>query len=247
MMRKKYFSAFLIKVMIVLSAFYFSFANAEDQTELTNKIEQLDFSTLPGGRVAIKIKTTQPLSNVPAGFTLTNPPRIALDFPSVASGLAKNNLSADQGALKSISLAQAKDRTRMVLNLSKSVGYSANINGNETTIVLQSNEITSDTPANVTRFAEVKPGDQTHTLNNIDFIRGKNGEGRIMVDLSDAGAGIDIRQQGKTIVVDFINTNIPENLQRRLNVINFNTPVLYVDAMKQGKNTRIVIEPQGNW
>src|SRR5450830_914908 len=170
-MRNKYLSTFLLQLIIGLSAFYYGAANAEDQPELSNKIEQVDFSTLPGGRVAIKIKTTQALSNVPAGFTLTNPPRIALDFPGVASGLTKNNLSADQGALKSISLAQAKDRTRMVLNLSKSVGYSANINGNETTIVLQSNEITSDTPANVTRFAEVKPGDQTHTLNNIDFIR----------------------------------------------------------------------------
>lgn len=246
-MRNKYLGAAVFHMLIGLSAFYFTIANAEDQPELNNKIEQIDFSALPGGRVAIKIRTTQALTNVPAGFTLTNPPRIALDFPGVASGLAKNNLTADQGALKSISLAQAKDRTRMVLNLSKSVGYSSNVSGNETTILLQTNEINADTPANVTRFAEVKPGDQQHVLNNIDFIRGKNGEGRVMVDLSDAGAGIDIRQQGKTIIVDFINTEIPANLQRRLNVINFNTPVLYVDAMKQGKNTRIVIEPQGNW
>src|SRR5450830_1307988 len=246
-MRNKYLSTFLLQLIIGLSAFYYGAANAEDQPELSNKIEQVDFSTLPGGRVAIKIKTTQALSNVPAGFTLTNPPRIALDFPGVASGLAKNSLTADQGALKSISLAQAKDRTRMVLNLSKSVGYSTNINDNEITVVLQSNEITADTPVNVTRFAEVKPGDEPHLLNNIDFIRGKNGEGRVMVDLSDAGTGIDIRQQGKTIIVDFINTDIPANLQRRLNVINFNTPVLYVDALKLGKNSRIVIEPQGNW
>ncbi|HEY0268983.1 MAG TPA: type IV pilus secretin PilQ, partial [Methyloradius sp.] len=247
MMRNKYLSTVLLNIIIGFAAFYFAIANAEDQPDLSNKIEQVDFSTLPGGRVAIKIKTTQALANIPAGFTLTNPPRIALDFPGVASGLAKNNLSADQGALKSINLAQAKDRTRMVLNLSKSVGYSTSVSGNETTIILQNNEITADSPVNVTRFAEVKPGDEPHQLNNIDFIRGKNGEGRIMVDLSDAGAGIDIRQQGKTIVVDFINTDIPANLQRRLNVINFNTPVLYVDAMKQGKNTRIVIEPQGNW
>jgi type IV pilus assembly protein PilQ len=246
-MRNKYLSIVLFHIVMGLSAFYFTIANAEDQPELDNKIEQLDFSSLPGGRVAIKIKTTKALANVPAGFTLTNPPRIALDFPGVASGLAKNNLNADQGALRSISLAQAKDRTRMVLNLSKSVGYSTNINDNETTIVLQSNEITADTPTNVTRFAEVRPGDESHSLNNIDFIRGKNGEGRIMVDLSDAGTGIDIRQQGKTVVVDFINTDIPASLQRRLNVINFNTPVLYVDAMKVGKNSRIVIEPQGNW
>jgi len=246
-MMTKYRANILRHLLLGLCALHLTMAHAEDQPELTNKIEQIDFSQLPGGRVAIKIKTSDALSNIPPGFTLTNPPRIALDFPGVASGLAKNNLTAEQGALKSISLAQAKDRTRMVLNLSKSVGYTTSTSGNETTIILQASEINADNPVNVTRFAEVKPGDQPHVLNNIDFIRGKNGEGRIMVDLSDAGAGIDIRQQGKTIVVDFINTEIPANLQRRLNVINFNTPVLYVDAMKLGKNSRLVIEPQGNW
>jgi type IV pilus assembly protein PilQ len=221
---------------------------AEEDGVSTNKIEKIDFSSLSGGRVAIKIHTTDALQNPPAGFSLNNPPRIALDFPNTISGLAKSNISADQGALKSISLAQAKDRTRMVLNLSKAVSYTSNISGNETTIVLQGNENTvSANATNVTRFAEPTVTDQTHTVNNIDFTRGKNGEGRVMVELSDPTAGIDIRQKGKTIVVDFINTNIPASLQRRLNVVNFNTPVLYVDALQQGKNSRLVIEPQGNW
>jgi len=85
------------------------------------------------------------------------------------------------------------------------------------------------------------------TINNVDFARGKNGEGRIIVDLSDPSAGINIKQKGKTILVDFINTEVPANLQRRLNVTNFNTPVIYVDMMKQGKNGRMVIEPKGVW
>jgi type IV pilus assembly protein PilQ len=224
------------------------FALAEEDAASANKIEKIDFSALSGGRVAIKIQTTDALQNPPAGFSLNNPPRIALDFPNTTSALAKTNIPADQGALKSISLAQAKDRTRMVLNLSKAVSYTSNISGNETTIVLQGNENTVSTNAtSVTRFAEPTVGDQAHTVNNIDFTRGKNGEGRVMVELSDPTAGIDIRQKGKTIVVDFINTEIPANLQRRLNVINFNTPVLYVDALQQGKNSRLVIEPQGNW
>ena len=219
---------------------------AENQTDATNKIEKIDFAALPGGRVAIRIATTQALSNPPAGFTLNNPPRIALDFPKTLNGLDKNTLSADQGVLKSVNLAQAKERTRLVLNLSKAVSYTASVSGNETTIVLQGEQAGADTPT-LTKFAEAKAGDQPHTLSNIDFVRGKNGEGRILVDLSDPSAGIDIRQKGKTIVVDFINTDMPIALQRRLNVINFNTPVLYIDTIKQGKNVRMVIEPQGNW
>jgi len=224
-------------------------SSAEDQENLANKIEKVEFVALSAGRVAVRIQTTEPLKNPPAGFTLNNPPRIALDFMKVGNSLNKNTMSADQGVLKSVNLAQAKERTRMVLNLSKNVSYSTSISGNETTIILQAGETTAATgDANVvTRFAEAKVGDQTHSLTNVDFMRGKNGEGRIIVDLSDTAAGIDLKQKGKTIVIDFINTDIPTSLQRRLNVINFNTPVLYVDTMKQGKNTRMVIEPKGNW
>ncbi len=219
---------------------------AEDQSGLTNKIESVDYSTLPGGRVSIRVKTTQPLANPPAGFTLTSPARIALDFPKVGNGLAKNNIAADAGALKSVTLAQGKDRTRMVLNLTKNVGYSASVTGNEVTVLLQANAVTS--AVNVeTKFSEPVRGANAVAINNVDFARGKNGEGRIIVDLSDPSAGINIKQKGKLIEVDFINTDVPANLQRRLNVTNFNTPVLYVDTMKQGKNGRMVIEPKGNW
>lgn len=240
--RKLYAAGF-----ILFACYFSSGVMAENQNDAANKIEKIDFAPLPGGRVAVRISTTQAMANPPASFTLNNPPRIALDFPNTLSGLAKNTLDTDQGALKSVNIAQAKERTRLVLNLSKAVTYTTSVNGNETTIVLQGSETSADTTNVVTKFAEAKVGDQAHTLNNIDFMRGKNGEGRILVDLSDPSAGIDIRQKGKTIVVDFINTDMPAELQRRLNVINFNTPVLYIDTIKQGKNVHMVIEPQGNW
>ncbi len=239
-------SKFLQAVFLLALSVFSGMSYAEDQSELANKIESVDFSSLPGGRVAIHIKTTQPLTNPPAGFTLNNPSRIALDFPKVANGLAKTNIPADQGALKSVTLAQAKERTRMVLNLSKSVGYNTAVSGNDVTIMLQANEASANAGVE-TKFAEASIDHQQMAISNVDFARGKNGEGRIIVDLSDASAGINIKQKGKTIVVDFINTDVPANLQRRLNVINFNTPVLYIDTMKQGKNGHMVIEPKGNW
>ncbi len=219
---------------------------AESQPNLSNKIEAIDFSSIPGGKVAIRIKTTQALPNTPAGFTLNNPARIALDFPNVANGMAKTNIPAELGVLKSITLAQAKERTRMVLNLAKNVTYNSSLNSNEVTIILQANEVIANQGIE-TKFAEAALGQQQYAIKNVDFSRGKNGEGRIIVDLSDASAGINIKQKGNAIMVDFINTNVPESLQRRLNVTNFNTPVIFVDTMKQGKNGRMVIEPKGNW
>ena len=220
---------------------------ADSDNAFNNKIESIDFSSLSGGRVSIRILMQEDMANPPAGFTLNNPSRIALDFPKTANGLNKNSIVSEQGALKSISVAQAKDRTRMVLNLSKNVGYNTSVKGKEVIITLQGNDNAASSTASETRFAEAKATNQEHAITNVDFARGKNGEGRIIVELSDANSGINIKQKGKQLIVDFVNTDVPAELQRRLNVINFNTPVLYVDTMKQGKNGRMIIEPKGEW
>jgi type IV pilus assembly protein PilQ len=220
---------------------------ADSDSAFNNKIESIDFSSLSGGRVSIRILMQEDMVNPPAGFTLNNPSRIALDFPKTANGLNKSSIVSEQGALKSISIAQAKDRTRMVLNLSKNVGYNTSVKGKEILITLQGSENTVSSTVSETRFAEAKATNQEHAITNVDFARGKNGEGRIIVELSDSNSGINIKQKGKQLIVDFVNTDVPAELQRRLNVINFNTPVLYVDTMKQGKNGRMIIEPKGEW
>lgn len=238
----------IFALMVLLSAGIIGNVYAADDASMfNNKIENIDFSALSGGRVSIRLKLTQALANPPASFTLNNPARIALDFPKTANGLAKNNIISEQGALKSVSFAQAKDRTRMVINLAKNVAYNTVINGKEIIITLQGGEAGSASATTETRFAEARATNQEHAISNVDFARGKNGEGRIMVDLTDVNTGINIKQKGKLLIVDFINTDVPADLQRRLNVINFNTPVLYVDTMKQGRNGRMVIEPKGNW
>jgi type IV pilus assembly protein PilQ len=222
-------------------------AIAADGTLLSNKIESIDFSALSGGRLSIRVTLTEALANPPAGFTLKSPARIALDFPNTVNGLSKSHISNTQGALKSITLAQAKDRTRMVLNLSKASGYNTELKGNEVIITLQGNATVAANATTETSFAKPVVGSQGHAITGVDFARGVNGEGRIIVDLSDANAGINIKKKGKQIIVDFVDTEVPAELQRRLNVINFNTPVLYVDTMQRGKNGQMVIEPKGNW
>ena len=238
----------LFALMLLTGAGLLGNANAAEENAFTNKIESIDFSALAGGRVSIRVHLKEALANPPASFTLNNPARIALDFPQIGNGLNKNNIPSEQGALKSVSLAQAKDRTRMVLNLSKNVSYNTTLSGKDVIITLQGNEASAANATTETRFAESRASsNQEHSISNVDFVRGKNGEGRVIVDLSDANTGINIKQKGKQIIIDFANTDVPVELQRRLNVINFNTPVLYVDTMKQGKNGRMVIEPKGEW
>jgi type IV pilus assembly protein PilQ len=222
-------------------------AQGEETVGKGNRIEQIDFATLPGDKLNIKVKLTHPMADPPAGFTMTNPARIALDFPNTASGLNKNALSVNQGALRSLNIAQGKNRTRLVLNLTRPSSYAARVDGNTVSIDLQSGNAGTAEASGVTRFAEPQSSDQRHHLSNVDFMRGKNGEGRVVVELSDSATGIDIRQQGQKILVDFIDADLPESLQRRLNVIDFGTPVLNVDTMRSGKNVRMTIEPKGLW
>ncbi len=212
-----------------------------------NSIEAIDVTTLQGGKVAVKITLKQALANPPAGFSLNNPPRIAFDFPSTANALGKTTQEFDKSGLRSINIVQAGGRTRLVMNLAKPFGYDTKIDGKDLVVTLQATEIGGAAAPVTTRFAEAKPGAMKHSVRDIDFRRGPNGEGRIIIDLSDTSTGIDLRQQGKNVVIDLIQTSLPSNLQRRLDVIDFATPVQTIDAFTEGENVRIMVEPKGLW
>ncbi len=212
-----------------------------------NSIESLDYATLQSGKILLTLKLKQPLKNLPAGFAINNPPRIALDFPDTANALGKKSIDVGEAILRSLNIVQADNRTRLVINLAKPAGYETKIEGNSLLITLQSAEGTGVTSNVSAKFAEAPLGQQKHALRDVDFRRGQAGEGRIVVNLSDTNTGIDIRTEGKTVVVEFINTTLPRNLERRLDVTDFGTPVQTVNTFSQGNNTRMVIEPKGLW
>ena len=212
-----------------------------------NMVESIDYSTLPGGKVVVKVTLKHEQSQPPAAFTTTAPPRVALDFLNVGNGLAKNTINVGDGLLRSMNAVQANNRTRIVLNLNKPATYTTSMEGRNVLVTLQGTGTAGVSESAVTHFSQAVAGVQKNSLKHVDFQRGKNGEGRIIVDLEEMGTGIDIRQQGKNLVVEFLNTALPGQLERRLNVTNFATPVLTVDTFKQGQNTRMVIEPKGEW
>ncbi len=229
------------------------FANGADAAETSgettagNAVEKLEYSTLPGGKSVVKVTLKQEPAQPPAAFATNAPPRIALDFVNASNGLSKNSINVDDGLLHSMTAVQANNRTRVVLNLNKPATYTTSVEGRTVLVTLQSSGTAKAADNSVTHFSQATATAAKNALKNVDFQRGRNGEGRIIVDLDEAGTGIDIRQQGKNLVVEFLNTALPSNLERRLNVVNFATPVLTVDTFKQGMNTRMVIEPKGDW
>ncbi|HSS70300.1 MAG TPA: type IV pilus secretin PilQ [Casimicrobiaceae bacterium] len=199
------------------------------------------------GRTVVKFTLKAPLANPPAGFAITDPPRIALDFPDTANGLGRTAQDVGDPSLRSLNVVQAGGRTRVVFNLNKPQSYETRIEGNAVYVTLTEQAGATVQGPVVSRFAEAKPGEVTHSLRDVDFRRGRNGEGRIIVDLSDNTTGIDIRQQGRTLVVDFLRTTLPRNLERRLDVADFATPVATIDTFSQRGDARMVIEPRGLW
>ncbi len=201
-----------------------------------------------GNEIALKIDLKEPLSAPPPGFSVANPAKIALDFQSTANGLGKNTEVFNQGDLRSMNVVQVGDRTRVVLNLVRGLNYKTRIDGKALYVTLSPIERVTDSAAQrTTRFAEESLVGTKHSLSDVMFRRGRDGEGRIIVDLSDSGTGIDIRQQGRNLIVDFAKTTVPDRLRRKLDVTDFATPVTMVETKAYGDNVRMIITPTGLW
>ena len=221
--------------------------HAADVPPTGNAVQSVDTTTLPGGKVVVRITLKNALTATPAGFTVGNPPRIALDLPDTGNAMGRNTVEANLGPLSSVNVVQAGTRTRLVLNLNKSVEYDARIDG-KTLLVALGDVGVGSAPVNASpRFAEAAPGAASHSIRDVDFRRGGTGEARIVTTLSDSQTGINIRQQSNGVVVDFIGTELPKALQRRLDVADFGTPVQVVETYTLGDNTRMVIQPKGGW
>ncbi len=207
-------------------------------------------STQQAGAEVIRIELSEPLTAIPRGFVVQTPPRIAIDLPGVGNAIGKPVVDINQGNLRSVNIAQSDDRTRLVLNLRQSATYRAELQGKALVIVLESSASPVVASAGVTpepaRFAEGNNRQQL-PLKDIDFRRGADGAGRVVVDLANNQVGVDIRQQGKGLVVEFLQSALPDTLRRRLDVTDFGTPVQTVSTTQVGDRVRMVIEPRGDW
>jgi len=238
---------FINHAVVAVSACLALISPAGAQSQPTNAIEAVNVVT-QGNEIAVKIDLKEPLSALPAGFSVANPSKIALDFPSTANALGKNSQVLNEGDLRSMNVVQVGDRTRLVLNLVRNMNYTTRLDGKSLYVTLAPVARVGDSLAQrVTRFAEETALSGKHSLRDVVFRRGKDGEGRILVDLSDAGVGIDIRQQGGSLVVDFMKTTLPDNLRRKLDVTDFATPVTTVETKALGENVRMTISPKGQW
>lgn len=233
--------------MAVASACLALSSPARAEAPPANTIEAVNVAQ-QGNEIALRIDLKEPLASPPPGFSVANPAKIALDFQSTANGLGKTSQIFNQGDLRGMNVVQVGDRTRVVLNLVRNMNYKTRLDGKALYVTLSPIERLADSAAQrTTRFAEESLVGSKHSVNDVIFRRGKDGEGRIVVDLSDTGTGIDIRQQGANLVVDFMKTTVPDRLRRKLDVTDFATPVTAVETKAIGDNVRMIISPKGLW
>ncbi len=202
-------------------------------------LDDVSFASLPGDRAQIKLLLSEPLDTEPLNFTIDNPARIALDFPGVSLNLSKKSHTIGIGIANSLNAVEAAGRTRVVINLTKSVSYTLDVSGNEVVLNLDGGVVAteSETPSRgTTSYVSSDSG-----IKNIDFRRGVDGEGRVIVELSDPSIPVDMGVEAGKVVVDFIDTQLPSNLDRKLDVVDFATPVKEIDTTSSGNNVRMTI------
>jgi type IV pilus assembly protein PilQ len=227
---------------------------------LAQAVIQSITSTQQAGADVVRIEMSEALKAVPAGFAIQQPARIAIDLPGVGSSLGKPSVEINQGNLRSVNVAQAGDRTRLVLNLKQAATYRAQLDGNALLIVVDTAAPAAaaapgtapaaapaaTAAASPTTFAPAQNRDP-QSLREIDFRRGVDGAGRVIVTLPSNQVGVDIRQQGTGLLVEFPRSTVPDSLRKRLDVTDFGTPVQTVTTTQSGDRVRMVIEPRGNW
>ncbi|WP_120966316.1 type IV pilus secretin PilQ [Comamonas sp. lk] len=203
---------------------------------------------IQSGTEVIRVEMSEPLVADPTGFVIQSPARIALDFPGVTNATGKSLVDFNQGNLRSANIVEASGRSRLVLNLKAATTYKLQRQGKALLIVLDPASAAQAAAPAVSRVFESKTAvSDVPPIRDVDFRRGADGSGRIVVGLGSNQVGVDLRQEGKGLVIDFLRTSLPENLRRKLDVGDFGTPVQTISTVAQGDRVRMRVDALGEW
>lgn len=226
---------------------------ASMQAYASNLVD-IKFSALPGDVTQMEL-IFDGLPPVPGGYTIEKPARISLDLPDTNSKLESKYHKIGFGNARTATVVNANKRARVIVSLAQLVPYAVE-SLDDRLVVLMGKAVDVSTqdvqPNQAIASTDNSMGGKANDLAsssvmNVDFRRGDQNDGQVQILLSNPKAGVDIQQQGKKIIVTLENTLLPENMRRRLDVVDFATPVKFIDANMEGTNTVIYIEPDGQY
>ncbi len=211
-----------------------------------NVLQDISYTALPGGKVEVTLKFSGPVGE-PQVFITENPPRIALDIADTRNGINQRRIEIGTGATSGVSAVEAGGRTRVVVDLFHVAAYETKVDGNNLVLTVNSGMTDSATTSAMVNSDPTKAALNTASseVSNIDFRRGKNGEGRIVVTFSGEGVGVDLKREGDKISLDMYNVKLPGNLAQRLDVLDFATPVQFIETKSNGNGAHMQITAAG--
>jgi len=221
------------------------------QVSAAINLDDIVFSELPGGKVEIKASFSGK-PDIPKGYSIERPARIVLDLPNVNSALSQKKYALDLGNLKTAVVLTAKERTRLILNLDSIVSYSSRVENNELIIVVGDQAKTTvstkaSTPLVVEKVKSSAPISSRNEITGIDFRRDGNGAGALLLSLSNPKISVSVERKAKNISLSFLDASVAESLRRRLDVIDFATPVTFIETRQQNGSVTISIEAKGDY
>ena len=215
-----------------------------------NTLQDINVASLPNDEVQLSLEfsgtPTEPLA-----FTIDNPARIALDFPATNNALAQRFLNIGIGTTQSINTAEAKGRTRVVVNLNRMEDYNTKISGNKYIVTIGSSsdsasQTVATSPVSTTPTYTSNVSSGSNSISDVDFRRGDDGTGRIVISLSNPNVPINMQEQGGRILVDFADTALPSNLSKRWDVVDFATPVQLFETFSEGSSAKMIVSPDSS-
>jgi type IV pilus assembly protein PilQ len=214
------------------------------------KLESIDVQTLSGQQVQLRLHLSGPAPE-PIPFTIDKPARIAFDLPNTTLALASRRVDVRSGGVDTVLAAEANGRTRLVVNVDSLLPYATRIDGNDIVVTLGNQPgapaMAANAPPAAGSGATSAAAASERSIRTIDFRRGSDGTGRVIVQLTDPRTPVNVRQEGNQVVVDFAGTLMPKNLMRRYDVMDFATPVQTVDAVRVDGSSRLVISALGDF
>lgn len=209
-------------------------------------LDDITFNALPGDKVEITLHFSSAAPE-PGSFTIDDPARIALDLPDTTLNLKEKNINVGVGGTRTINAVDAGGRARVVVNLAKLMPYDAQRKGNNIVLSIGAAAAVSTAAAKGTPAAGTAMQGGSNTIQAVDFRRGDKGEGRIVVTVADPNTGLDLSRRGDQVIATLKNIKLPDELERRLDVGDFATPVRTVDAFTNGSDVRLVIAATGQF
>lgn len=240
----------LQNLFICFTCFLLAVWAAQAVAAPANVLRAVDVISQTDGGTVVRLTLDKPVTAPPAGVLLNDPDRLYFDLPQMGSTLGKSGRISGRGTVRGIDIVPAEDRIRLVINLTRATTYEISIEGNHVLIAFKGGDVSAgatNTPNRPSASATGSVRNEPLSLRDIDFHRGTQGEGRVEVELSQPGAVVNVHSQGSRLLVEFMKTYLPPNLERRLNVLDFATPVQSVETAAKDGNVQMVIEPKGRW